>query len=112
MVIQSRISLIKKGWGLECDDWNKLASVVPKGLAWQWDDALSEKWGTQFKNGTDDLPGDKGPTSPCQEYRVAPSPGVTGADTNRIVVNNQTGGMYYIRTHYGYTGNPAVVQIG
>ncbi|WP_124891726.1 hypothetical protein [Burkholderia sp. Bp9090] len=112
MVIQSRISLIKKGWGLECDDWNKLASIVPKEVAWHWDDALSKKWGAQFKNWTDDLPGDKDPTFPCREYRGAPLPGVTGADTNRIVVNNKTGDVYYIWTRYGDTGNPAFVQIG
>ncbi|WP_185734619.1 RHS repeat-associated core domain-containing protein, partial [Burkholderia sp. Bp9031] len=72
---------------------------------------LAKKWGTQFKNWAGDLPGGQGPTSPYREYRVAPSPGTTGAGTNRIVMNNQTGEMYYTWTHYGDTGNPAFVQI-
>ncbi|WP_408733303.1 ribonuclease domain-containing protein [Burkholderia cepacia] len=72
---------------------------------------LAKKWGTQFKNWAGDLPGGQGPTSPYREYRVAPSPGTTGAGANRIVANSQTGEMYYTWTHYGDAGNPAFVQI-
>lgn len=73
--------------------------------------SLAKKWGTQFKNWAGDLPGNQGPTSPYLEYRVAPSPGTSGAGTNRVVVNSQTGETYYTWTHYGDTGNPPFVQI-
>ncbi|WP_316233741.1 RHS repeat-associated core domain-containing protein [Bradyrhizobium sp. SZCCHNPS2010] len=73
--------------------------------------ALAKKWGTPFKNWRIDLPGGQGIASPYREYRVAPSPGVSGAGTNRVVVNGQTGESYYTWTHYGNTGDPAFVQI-
>ena len=72
---------------------------------------LAKKWGTQFKNWAGDLPGGQGTTSPYREYRVAPSAGTTGAGTNRIVVNGQTGEVYYTWTHYGDTAKPAFVQV-
>lgn len=72
---------------------------------------LAKKWGTQFKNWSGDLPGAQGGNSPYREYRVAPSAGTTGAGTNRIVVNSQTGEVYYTWTHYGDTSKPAFVQI-
>ncbi|PSJ42216.1 polymorphic toxin-type HINT domain-containing protein [Allosphingosinicella deserti] len=80
------------------------AGTMPAG-------SLAKKWGTQFKNWAGDLPGNQGPTSPYAEYRVAPSPGTSGAGTNRVVVNSQTGEAYYTWTHYGDTGNPPFVQI-
>ncbi len=72
---------------------------------------LAKKWGTQFKNRGGDLPGPSGAASPYREYRVAPSPGVSGAGVNRIVVDQQSGAVYYTWTHYGDTGSPAFVQI-
>lgn len=73
--------------------------------------ALATKWGTIFKNWAGDLPGASGPTSPYREYRVAPPAGTTGAGPNRIVVNCQTGEVYYTWTHYGDSGLPAFVRI-
>jgi hypothetical protein len=72
---------------------------------------LAKKWGTQFKNWSGDLPGAQGAASLYREYRVAPSAGTTGAGTNRIVVNSQTGEVYYTWTHYGDTAKPAFVQV-
>ena len=73
--------------------------------------ALAKNWGTQFKNWGRDLPGATGQVSPYLEYRVAPPAGTAGAGPNRIVVNSQTGEIYYTWTHYGDTGPPAFVQI-
>jgi guanyl-specific ribonuclease Sa len=73
--------------------------------------SLAKKWGTHFKNWDGDLPGASGPASPYREYRVAPASGVSGAGTNRVVVNSQTGEMYYTWTHYGDTAAPAFVKI-
>ena len=73
--------------------------------------ALAKKWGTQFKNLEGELPGAQGLASPYVEYRVAPSAGQIGAGTNRIVVNSQTGEVYYTWTHYGTSGNPPFVKI-
>jgi ribonuclease len=72
---------------------------------------LAKRWGIQFKNWQGDLPGARGPTSPYREYRVSPPAGVTGAGPYRVVVNKETGEMYYTWTHYGDSGNPAFVQI-
>lgn len=73
--------------------------------------SLSKKWGTTFKNWANDLPGKNGADSPYREYRVAPGPGEAGAGTRRIVVNKETGAVYYTWTHYGDTGNPPFVRI-
>ena len=72
---------------------------------------LARKWGTTFKNLEGELPGAQGSTSPYLEYRVAPSAGQAGAGTNRIVVNSQTGEVYYTWTHYGDSGTPAFVKV-
>lgn len=80
------------------------AGTVPAG-------ALAKKWGATFKNWAGDLPGASGAASPYLEYRVAPTAGMTGAGTNRIVVNSQTGEMYYTWTHYGDAAMPAFVKI-
>jgi RHS repeat-associated protein len=75
--------------------------------------ALAKKWGTTFQNRDGDLPGVRGANSPYREYRVAPPPGTSGAGANRIVVNSQSGEVYYTWTHYGDNGRqtPAFVQI-
>ena len=72
---------------------------------------VAVKWGTQFENRLGDLPGAKGAASPYLEYRVAPPAATSGAGTLRVVVNKQTGEMYYTWTHYGGAGKPAFVQI-
>ena len=46
-----------------------------------------------------------------REFRVAPSPGTSGAGPLRVVVDDNTGSMYYTWTHYGDGGSPAFVQI-
>jgi RHS repeat-associated protein len=75
-------------------------------------DPTGVKWGSKFKNWAGDLPGGQGPVdSPYLEYRVAPPPGTGGAGPLRVVVNSQTGEMYYTWTHYGDSGNPAFVRI-
>lgn len=73
--------------------------------------ALAKKWGTKFKNYAEDLPAKKGADSPYREYRVAPGAGETGAGTRRVVVNTETGEVYYTWTHYGDTGTPAFIRI-
>jgi guanyl-specific ribonuclease Sa len=73
--------------------------------------ALAKRWGVPFKNWSGDLPGPGGPSSPYQEYRVAPPPGTSGAGIRRVVVDPNTGDVYYTWTHYGDTGSPAFVQI-
>jgi len=73
--------------------------------------SLATKWGTSFKNWAGDLPGAKGADSPYLEYRVSPPAGTSGAGPLRVVVNTQTGEMYYTWTHYGDAGTPAFVQI-
>jgi guanyl-specific ribonuclease Sa len=72
---------------------------------------LAIKWGAPFKNWSGDLPGPQGPASPYREYRVAPTTGSSSAGTQRIVVNSQTGEVYYTWTHYGDSGSPAFVRI-
>ena len=72
---------------------------------------LGKKWGTKFKNYNGDLPGKQGVESPYKEYRVAPQPGQAAPGPNRVVVNTETGEMYYSWTHYGDTGHPAFVKI-
>jgi hypothetical protein len=73
--------------------------------------ALKKKWGTKFKNYNGDLPGKSGVGSPFREYRVAPGLGEAGAGTRRVVVNSETGEVFYTWTHYGDTGNPPFVRI-
>lgn len=73
--------------------------------------SLAKKWGTKFKNWNGDLPGAKGEASPYVEYRVAPTTGNSGAGPLRVVVNQETGAMYYTWTHYGDMGMPAFVRI-
>lgn len=52
-----------------------------------------------------------GAASPYLEHRVAPPPGTSGAGPLRVVVNQQSGQVYYTWTHYGDAGAPAFVQI-
>jgi len=73
--------------------------------------AVGKKWGVPFKNRDGDLPGGSFAASPYREYRVESSAGMRGAGENRIVVNHQTGEMYYTWTHYGDSGRPAFVKI-
>jgi hypothetical protein len=73
--------------------------------------SIATKWGTPFKNWAGDLPGPQGAASPYLEYRVAPATGTSGAGLQRVVVNQQTGEMYYSWTHYGDAGAPAFVKI-
>ncbi len=73
--------------------------------------ALSRKWGTCFRNRNLDLPGPCAKSSPYLEYRVAPKPGTVGAGARRVVVDCQTGEMYYTWTHYGQSGAPPFVRI-
>lgn len=73
--------------------------------------SLAKRWGIKFENRKEDLPGPTGADSPYLEYRVAPSPGTTGAGANRIVVNKHTGEMYYTWTHYGDNEGPAFVKV-
>jgi RHS repeat-associated protein len=117
-------------WGLCPNQWGKEnpARITPGSLPAAEEQALlntlrhidngtvptgplSTSWGRQFRNWGGDLPGAQGPASPYKEYRVAPPAGVAGAGPNRIVVNSQTGEMYYTWTHYGDAGDPAFVQI-
>ncbi|MFJ2186327.1 ribonuclease domain-containing protein [Streptomyces anulatus] len=79
------------------------AGTVPSG-------PTATKWGTKFKNWSNDLPGDKGPNSPYREYRVA-NPYGNGAGALRVVKNTQTGDTYYTWTHYGDSENPPFVRI-
>ena len=72
---------------------------------------IATKWGTSFKNWAGDLPGPQGAASPYLEYRVAPISGTAGAGPLRVVVNQQTGEMYYTWTHYGDAGAPSFVKI-
>jgi len=73
--------------------------------------AIGKKWGTTFKNWNGDLPGKSGADSPFREYRVSPGVGEAGAGTRRVVVNTETGEVYYTWTHYGDAGNPPFVRI-
>jgi guanyl-specific ribonuclease Sa len=69
-------------------------------------DATATRWGIDFENRNEDLPpGD------YLEYRVQPPPGVKGAGPLRVVVNEETGSMYYTWTHYGDNGYPPFVRI-
>ncbi|MFE9570296.1 polymorphic toxin-type HINT domain-containing protein [Streptomyces sp. NPDC006692] len=79
------------------------AGTVPSG-------PTSTKWGVKFKNWSKDLPGDVGPNSPYEEYRVIPS-GQSNAGTLRVVRNSITKELYYTWTHYGDTGSPAFVRV-
>ena len=67
---------------------------------------LGKKWGTTFGNKEAYLP-----SGSYSEYRVSPPQSVTNAGTRRIVVNNNTGEMYYTWTHYGQAGDPAFAKI-
>jgi guanyl-specific ribonuclease Sa len=71
---------------------------------------LGVRWGTKFKNYGGDLPGASGDASPYQEYRVLVS-GAQSPGALRVVMNKDTGEMYYTWTHYGDSGPPAFVQI-
>lgn len=73
--------------------------------------ALAKKWGTRFKNWAGDLPGPSGPDSPYREFRVAPPEGTNGAGARRVVLNSESGEIYYTWTHYGDAASPAFVQI-
>ncbi len=66
----------------------------------------SVRWGIPFQNRDGDLPAGQ-----YQEYRLPPSPGQSGAGTNRIVVDINTGATYLTWTHYGTAGNPPFVRI-
>jgi RHS repeat-associated protein len=74
-------------------------------------DATARRWGIPFRNRDGDLPGAQGNQSPYLEYRVAPPAGTPGAGPLRVVVNAQTGEIYYTWTHYGDSGSPAFVRI-
>jgi RHS repeat-associated protein len=79
------------------------ASTTPRGR-------LARNWGAPFRNRAGDLPGGRGSASPYVEYRVAPTSG-RAAGTLRVVVDRQTGEMFFTWTHYGDTGSPPFVQI-
>jgi guanyl-specific ribonuclease Sa len=76
------------------------AGTVPTG-------PTSNRWGTTFHNREGHLPAG----GSYREFRVAPSPGTSGAGPLRVVVDDNTGSMYYTWTHYGDAGSPAFVQI-
>jgi guanyl-specific ribonuclease Sa len=76
------------------------AGTIPSG-------PTSTKWGTTFHNNEGFLPSGGAYT----EYRVAAAPGTSGAGPLRVVVDANTGSMYYTWTHYGDSGMPAFVQI-
>ena len=69
-------------------------------------DKLGKRWGIPFGNKEANLP-----SGSYSEYRVAPPQGTTNAGPRRIVVNNNSGEMYYTWTHYGQAGDPAFVRI-
>ena len=73
--------------------------------------STAAKWGTQFKNWNEDLPGPSGVDSPFREFRVTPSSDVQGAGPLRLVVNPSTGDVFFTWTRYGDLGHPAFVRI-
>ncbi|MBI1372973.1 MAG: ribonuclease [Phycisphaera sp.] len=80
------------------------AGTVPSG-------PTARRWRIPFENWAGDLPGGSYASSPYTEYRVAPPAGTAGGGVRRIVVDNQTGEVYYTWTHYGTAGNPPFVTI-
>jgi guanyl-specific ribonuclease Sa len=67
---------------------------------------LRKKWGSRFRNNEKYLP-----EGEYKEYRVEPPPGSKKPGPRRIVVNVNTGEVYYTWTHYGDSGKPAFVRV-
>jgi guanyl-specific ribonuclease Sa len=88
---------------------NRTIGLVERGQV-PTDPVMAKRWGATYENRNNELPGGQYQNSPFQEYRVMVA-GANKAGPLRLVINNDTGAMYYTWTHYGDAGAPAFVQI-